>query len=139
MVLSGNPADYGFSLGDYDGELTFVLCEYDHHSRANAMKIVRQRLAKEPAFLHDYCADISRRHALAQKLADSVALTNEALLDFARGNRHFGIALQQFFTNHEQCLTACGRKVSDSWQGTQRFSAKLASTLAEAWGTESGE
>ncbi|MBD5417273.1 MAG: hypothetical protein HDR50_06365 [Desulfovibrio sp.] len=139
IVLLRDPADYGFSLGDYEGELAFVLCEYDHHSRTNAMNIVRQRLEQEPELLLDYCADISRRHAFAQKLADCVALTNDGLLDFARSDRQFGSALRQFFQNHEHCLTACGRDASSSWQATQDFSTALASILAAGAGATPGD
>lgn len=131
IVTSRDPAELGFTLGDYEGELAFVLTEYAHHAPENAMRIVRGLLENRPSLLRDYCQEMSRRHRFAATLTDALFLTDEKLLDMAREDPAFAMALATFLNNHVQTVAGHpGWRTPPAWPRTRALCDELRDSAA---------
>lgn len=131
IVMSRDPADLGFTLGDYEGELAFVLTEYAHHAPENARRIVRGLLENRPSLLRDYCQDVSMRHRFASTLAEALFLTDAKLLDMAREDPAFAAALRAFLNDHVETVAAHpGWRTPPAWPRTRALCDELRDSAA---------
>ncbi|WP_297044842.1 hypothetical protein [uncultured Desulfovibrio sp.] len=131
IVMSRDPADLGFTLGDYEGELAFVLTEYAHHAPENARRIVRGLLENRPSLLRDYCQDVSRRHRFASILTDALFLTDAKLLDMAREDPAFAAALRAFLNDHVETVAGHpGWRTPPAWPRTRALCDELRDSAA---------
>lgn len=97
LLLVMPKADCGFTLGDFSGELGFMLIEDCQDNIKNDLKHL---LARNKNRVIQYCHEMSQRHDFAQKFINMLSVSADSCLDIMKENINTGRNIYHYLQRH---------------------------------------
>ena len=116
------PDEYGFTLGDFPGEVALVpLAPKMHAADAPLYKFQHHK----HKILQAYIDDLSRRHQFAKKLVELLFLTDQKLLEFSATDSEVELELCNFISSQRELVFNAAPEQLSHWKNSENISANL--------------
>lgn len=128
ILLTIKQNEYNFTLGDFSGDISFVICNPAKFD-LNDIKNIKNYIRNNPLIIENYIADLTKRHNFSKLILKSLLLTDTKLMNFAKHNTHQALLLYNYCNTQYQFMKNEAPDFIKKWSNTLHFIKELENIL----------